>query len=218
MDEPARRYFAHALRDGAAGGATLVGMRGRVRAGTWLPFSADERCDGHSFEWLARVRIGGVTVLRVSDSFADGRGRTEGRLFGRFRVFDSHDPDTARSAAGRAALESVVFAPSAVRPEDGVDWTALGDDELLARFDLPPEQSEVRVRIDATGAVRSVSALRWGNPDGGGFDYVPCGCDVHAEQRFGDLVLPSRLTVSWWHGTERQKPFFKAIVRSAGRA
>jgi hypothetical protein len=218
MDEPVQRYFAHALPEGGRPGGTRVRMRGRVRAGVWLPFSAVERCDGRSFEWLARVGLGPLSVLRVTDAFADGRGHTEGKLFGRIRMFKASDEDTARSAAGRAALEAVVFAPSAVLPEHGVEWSALADDELLAGFDLPPEKPEVHVRIDAEGAVRSVSALRWGAPDRDGFDYVPCGCDVHAERRFGDMVIPSRVTVSWWHGTPKQAPFFRAEVRAVERA
>jgi uncharacterized protein DUF6544 len=210
--EPVRRFFAHALPAGVGPGRMRVRMRGRVRAGAWLPFSAEQVCDDRSFEWLARVRLGPLTLLRVTDSFADGLGHTEGRLFGAVRLFGASDEDTARSAAGRAALEAVVFAPGAAR---AADWTALSDHELLARFDLPPERPEVHVRIDAEGALRSITAARWGNPGGDGFDYVPCGCDVHAERRFGDLVIPSRLTVSWWHGTPRAQPFFEADVDSA---
>jgi len=33
-------------------------------------------------------------------------------------------------------------------------------------------------------------------------------------QRFGELVLPSRVTVGWWFGTPRYKPFFQATIRA----
>ena len=39
-----------------------------------------------------------------------------------------------------------------------------------------------------------------------------CG---RAGQRFGDLVLPSRVTVGWWFGTPRYEPFFEATILSA---
>lgn len=215
LDEPVRRFFSHAIRDGAAlaGGVRLT-MTGRVRVGAWLPFTADQTVDGRSFAWRARVGWGPVTPLRVLDRYADGAGSTEGRLFGRFTVFHADDANTARSAAGRAALESVVFAPATVLPARGVTWRAESEEEIVARFDLPPEQPEVHARIDASGALQTVSAMRWGNPGGEAFDYVPCGCEVHAERAFGDLRVPSALSVGWWFGTSRYAPFFEAEIRS----
>jgi hypothetical protein len=214
-DEPVRRFFGHAVRPGAALPAVLrLAMTGRVKADVWLPFRAVQEVDGRSFSWRARVGLGPLTLLRIEDSYAHGVGSTEGRLFGRRVLFRSADEDTARSAAGRAALESVVFAPSSVLPERGVAWRADSEDTLVARFDLPPERPEVEVRIDDRGAIRSVSAARWGPTDDGGFDYIPCGCDVHAERAFGDLTIPSSLTVSWRFGTPRQAPFFKTQIRA----
>jgi hypothetical protein len=35
---------------------------------------------------------------------------------------------------------------------------------------------------------------------------------MHAERRFGDLVVPSELTVGWWYGTARYSPFFQATI------
>jgi hypothetical protein len=150
--------------------------------------------------------------LRVTDRYADGVGRTEGRLFGRFTLFAAEDHDTARSAAARAAMESVVFAPSSVLPDRGVTWRAETDHVIVARFDLAPEHPEVRLCIDDQGAQRAVTAQRWGNTGTKTFQYIPFGGDIHAERRFGDFVLPSHATVGWWFGTARYKPFFEAFI------
>lgn len=48
-------------------------------------------------------------------------------------------------------------------PGRGVAWQAETENVIVARFDLPPERPEVRARIDEHGAIRTVSALRWGN-------------------------------------------------------
>lgn len=218
LDEPVRRFFTHAIADGAAltGGVRLT-MKGRVKVGAWLPFAAEQTVDGRSFAWRARVGWGRVTPLQVLDRYADGAGSTEGRLLGRLTVFHAEDANTARSAAGRAALESVVFAPSTVLPGRGVSWRAEGEDVIVGRFDLPPERPEVRARIDEHGRLRTVHALRWGNPGREAFDYVACGCEVHAERRFGGLVIPSRISVGWWFDSPRYAPFFKARVDSAIR-
>ena len=212
-DEPVRRFFVHALTNGASGAERAhLAMRGAVKAGMWLPFTASEDIDVRSFSWTARVGIGRLTVLRVTDRFADGDGSTDGRLLGRLRVLHATGPDTSRSAAGRVALELVAFAPQLVLPRNGITWSAVADDHIAVTLDVPPEPTVVHVRVDDRGAMRSVSALRWGNPDGGAFDYVPCGCEVHDERRFGAVVIPARFSVGWWFGTQRYSPFFRAEI------
>ncbi len=215
LDEPVRRYFSHAISDGAAL-PTGVGMlmSGRIKVGLWLPFTAEQTVDGRSFAWHARVGWGRLTPLRVTDQYADAAGRTEGRLLGRFTVFHTEDVNTARSAATRAAIESVVFAPPSVLPGRGVTWRAETDNVIVAGFDLPPERPEVRLCIDDQGAIRTVSARRWGNAGENTFQYIPFGGDVHAERRFGDLVLPSTLSVGWWFDTPRYAPFFRAEINA----
>jgi hypothetical protein len=190
-------------------------MRGRVKADVWLPFRAEEEVDGGSFSWRARIGLGQLTVVEIADGYSHGVGSSEGLLLGRRTLFAKADEDTARSAAGRAALESVVFAAPSVLPQRGVAWRAESDDRIVARFDLPPERPEIEVRIDSQGAIKQVSGARWGPLDGEGYGYIRCGCDVQAERRFGDVTVPSKLTVSWRVGTPRQAPFFKAEIAAA---
>jgi hypothetical protein len=212
LDQPVRRYFEHALHGdaGRARGVRLA-MKGRIRAAMWLAFSASQETDGRSFVWRARVGTARTTLLTVVDRFAAGIGETEGRLFGRRRVIHAEGPDTSRSAAGRAALEAV-FAPMSLLPDRGVTWRAEDETMIFARVDVPPEHPELRLRIAGDGALRSVSALRWGNAGQRGFGYIPCGCEVRAERRFGDVVVPSSIAVGWWFGTPRYEPFFEADV------
>jgi hypothetical protein len=212
LDEPVRRYFVHAIRDGAelAAGVRLA-MSGRIKVGVWLPFTASQECDGRSFTWHARVGLGRLTALTVLDRFADRVGSTEGRLLGRRRVFHAAGEDTTRSAAGRAALEAVL-APMSLLPQRGVSWRAEDDELIIGTWNVGPERPELRIRVGGDGAVRSVSTLRWGNVGQRDFGYIPCGCEVRSERRFGDVVVPCALTVGWWFGTPRYAPFFEAVV------
>ena len=215
LDEPVRRYFSHAISDGAAlPRGVRMAMSGRIKVGLWLPFTAEQTVDGRSFVWRARVGRGPPTPLRVTDRYAEAAGSTDGRLLGRFTLFHAKDVNTARSAATRAAIESVVFAPPGVLPRRGVTWRAETDSVILARFDLPPERPEVRLRIDQHGAIRTVSALRWSNAGEKTFQYIPFGGDVHAERGFGELVLPCTLSVGWWFDTPRYAPFFRAEINA----
>lgn len=123
-------------------------------------------------------------------------------------------PCTGRSAAGRAALEAATFAPAALPPDLGVSWRAQSDEQIVASWDLAPERPEVNVLIDGRGAIRSVSGLRWGNPGGGDWGYVPFGAVAHEERRFGELLMPSSFTAGWWFGTPRFAPFRASIMRA----
>lgn len=68
LDEPVRRYLSHAIRDGAELGAGVrLAMTGHIKVGLWLPFGARQECDGRSFAWRARVRLGPLTALAVVD-------------------------------------------------------------------------------------------------------------------------------------------------------
>ncbi len=84
LDEPVRRYFGHAIRDGAAiPNGVRMAMGGRIKVGFWLPFTAEQTVDGRSFTWRARVGLGPLTPLRVTDQYADAAVSTEGRLLRR---------------------------------------------------------------------------------------------------------------------------------------
>ncbi len=208
-----KRYFMHALAPGAAlGRGVRLKMTGRIKVGLWLPFTAEWEGDGLSFTWRARVGWGPLTLLRVMDRFADGSGSMEVRLFGRLPIVHGDDEDTARSGAGRAAVEAATWSPASLLPDRGVSWHAESDELIVATWVVAPERPEVRLGIDAEGAVLEASAMRWDNGSHGKHGYVPCGGEVLAERRFGGRVIPSQLRVGWWFGTPQYQPFFEAEI------
>ena len=108
LDEPVRRYLTHAVSDGAV---VPVGVRltmaGRINVGRWLSFTAEQEFRGHAFRWSARAGLRRWKPVDVVDSYGDGAGSTDGRLFGRLRFLHANDENTARAAAGRAAAETI---------------------------------------------------------------------------------------------------------------
>src|SRR5947209_14197769 len=197
LDEPVRRYFAHAIAGpGDPGRQVRLQLEGRIKVGAWLRFDSVWEGDAHSFSWRARAGPGPLRLLHVHDQFADGRGSMRVAVGGHALV-DAHDEDTARSGAGRAALEAI-WTPGALLPERGVRWRAESDDEIVATWDVPPEQPEARLGIGADGDVRFARALRWRDRRAG---YVHFGAEVHEERRFDALTIPTRITAGWGHGT-----------------
>lgn len=212
---PVRRYLNHAVPSGEAGvpGVRLT-MSGRIKVGIWLPFHAVQRCDGTSFLWRASVGLGALRPLVVTDRYESGHASMSGKLMGRWTLFEQADSNVVRSAAGRAALEAV-FAPRALLEGRGYAWRAEGDDHLVARTENPPEHVEVHLRIAPDGRLLNIVAQRWGEVTKGNFGYLPFGADMHEERRFGDLVIPSRVTAGWNYGTDKYSPFFKATITTA---
>jgi hypothetical protein len=210
LDEPVRRYFAHALGDGAprARGARLR-LRGRIKVGAWLRYDSVWEGDGRSFSWRATAGLGPLAVLRIHDRFADRVAWMDVRLrTPPLRLLHVENEDTARSGAGRAALEAL-WAPFSLLPERGVRWRAEADEVVVASWEVPPETPELRISIAADGAVRSYSALRWRDAKSG---YVPFGADVHAERTFAGVTIPATITAGWGHGTADWVPFFTGAV------
>jgi hypothetical protein len=129
------------------------------------------------------------------------------------KLLHADNDDVARSGAGRAALEAL-WVPEALLPERGVRWRAESDERIVATWDVPPETPELRFSVAPDGAVRSYSALRWGDRESG---YVPFGAAVSAECNFAGVTIPSRITAGWGHGTPRWAPFFKGEVIAVER-
>jgi uncharacterized protein DUF6920 len=215
LPEPVRRYLRHALPGNTPLPAGVhLQMTGKIKVGCWLPFTAEQDCGGGSFEWRARVGWGRLTPLEVVDRYADGAGSVTGRLLGRFELFDHDGEDIDRSAAGRAAMEAI-FAPASLLPGRGVDWGVADEDNIVATSYLGHQEINVHLQIGRDGALRSVRARRWGDIGKGSYCYRTFGGEMHGEQRFGDLIIPSRFTVGWRYGTPHYDPFFQAHIRAA---
>lgn len=215
LEEPVRRYFAHAV----AGGAPLapsarLRLGGSIKVGVWLRFDSAWEGDARSFTWRARCGPGPLRSLQVHDQFTDGVGIMDIRLraplrrLSALKLLHVENEDATRSGAGRAALEGL-WVPAALLPDRGVEWRAESDDLIIATWEVPPERPELHISITRDGAVTSYRAQRW---RGGMSGYVPFGADVHAERTFEGVTIPSRITAGWGHGTPSWAPFFRGEI------
>lgn len=201
VPEPVNRYFAAALDSQTpVAPAAILTMRGSIKIGRWLPFQARQ---------LLAPRLGTVWeatvagVIRGSDRYVDGAGGMTWKLFGLIPIVRADGEDVSRSAAGRAAGESI-WVPSAVSPAAGVDWRATGPDSITAAIGIDEYRFDIEHRIDDLGRVTSSSFLRWGDPDRTGtWAQHPFGVEVLGHRRFGSVQIPSRGEVGWHHGTDR---------------
>lgn len=214
LPEPVRRYFDAAFPDGTVSAAAAVlEMRGHIRIGRWLPFRARQ---------LLAPRLGTVWEATVAsvivgyDRYVGGAGAMEWKLFGMIPLVRASGPDVTRSAAERAAAESV-WVPSAVAPGTGVEWAASGSDAISAVIDTDGYDTRVTHSIDSGGRITGTSLRRWGDPDRTGtWSEHVFGGDFSDHRRFGAVTIPSRGRIGWHHGTDRwtDGEFFRFEITS----
>jgi hypothetical protein len=214
---PVQQYLAHAIAPGTPL-ATICRLRmhGKIKLKRWRAFKAEQViARDRGMIWQARMRIAGLP-LRGSDRFLDGQGAMLWRLLGTIPVTRASGPDVTRSAAGRIAAESI-WLPSWLC-DDRVWWRVAGSNVAQARLAIDGHAAELALTLDQ-GRLRSVSLLRWGNPDGGPFHEVPFGAFVDQEARFGGYTIPVRLRVGWHfddpHRFDREGLFFEVSIDDA---
>jgi hypothetical protein len=200
LPEPVRRYFGATVGPGVPlAQAARLRMRGRIRIGRWLPFTARQVLAPRSgFVWAARA--GGI--ITGYDRYVDGAGESDWRIAGLVPVAHADGPDVSRSAAGRAAAEAV-WLPTTLLPRSGTRWTAEGDDRISAEYVVGDLLTHVHYRLDPAGRAASISFRRWGDPGGTGvWGWHAFGGEFTAHATFGGLTIPCRGHLGWFYGTD----------------
>jgi hypothetical protein len=211
---PVRRYLRYAIAEGTPLASTArLHMRGHLKLGRWLPFQAQQLLDPHhGFHWGARV----AGLMSGFDCYAAGQGQMRWKLAGLLPVMVADGPDLSRSAAGRVAGEAM-WVPTALLPRYGVDWSAVDDRHLTARWRIDTFEVELQLVVDGTGRLRSSVFRRWGDPDHTGtFGLYPCGGDVTSYAAFGGVSVPGTGRAGWFYGTDRwpEGEFFRYQITS----
>jgi hypothetical protein len=201
LPEPGARYLTASIRDGTplAAGARLS-MRGRIKIGRWLPFRARQ---------LLVPRLGTVWEARVagaisgSDRYVRGAGGMDWRLLGAVRLIHAAGPDVSRSAAQRAAGESIWVPTALARPGEAT-WSAAGADHINAAVHTDGHEVVLDHEIDVIGQLRASRFDRWGDPENTGtWQAHPFGVEVSGYGSFGGVTIPTRGRAGWHHGTPR---------------
>jgi hypothetical protein len=181
----------------------------------WRPFHSTQyiatRAPG--FIWDARIRMAPGLDVRVRDAFVNGRGSMLGRVAGIVTVVDVKDtPDIASGALHRYLAEAA-WAPTALLPSAGVQWTTI--DDSSARATLGVGQTSVSLdfhfganglieRVFTPGRMRDVAGRSVPTPWEGRFQ--------HYERREGFLI-PIQADVSWLLPEGRQA-YWRGSVRN----
>ncbi|MGI0495069.1 DUF6920 family protein [Alkalinema pantanalense CENA528] len=215
---PVQRYFLHAIAPGTPIMTSVdLKMQGRFRFSLthrWIPMQAKELLSRQGFIWQARIGRG-LSQFQGADYYYERRGRMQFALGGLLPIVDVQTADTARSAIGRLAVE-FMWLPTALLPQQGVEWRAIDDHTLEAQLMIDNESVKLTFQIDADGKLLAGSVLRWGDQTvDRHWDYLPMGGYCSAERTFDGLTIPTQVGVGWNFGTEQFFEFFQATIDQA---
>lgn len=151
LPNPVQRYFKLVLKDGAPSiNKASIRQKGEFRAKpdseSWSEMSAVQTfvTDRRGFVWDAKIKIAPLTTARVLDSYINGKGCVQGKMFSLFTIVDeSNRKELDKGALQRFLAESVWY-PTALLPGKGVIWTSL--DEKTARATI--SDSGITVSMD----------------------------------------------------------------------
>ncbi len=205
LPAPARRFLERAVPTGERSlGAVELVMEGKIKLKRWFPFTARQILHPTGgFVWEASVGWWWLR-FRGGDMYWRGRGSLDFRLAGRLPVARGSGADVDRSAAGRLAIETAVWAPQALLPSAGASWRPIDAATASVSRLLDGKDYEVTIGVDDDGTLRDVQTQRWGNPDGGEFGLHPFGGSVLETDTVNGLTIATAGTAGWWWGTERQ--------------
>ncbi len=110
------------------------------------------------FVWQARVEMAPFVTAVVVDSYVDGAGRLEARLFGSIAVAFAKGPEIDRAELMRY-LGELAFAPEAILYNRALNWRRLSATE----FEVSAESSGglaavVRLKLNDEGDITQVDA------------------------------------------------------------
>ncbi|MDF5755062.1 DUF6544 family protein [Spongiactinospora sp. TRM90649] len=217
LPEPIGRWLRHAIEPGTpARRVVSLAMHGTIRLGGRHPFRARQMlAPRRGFVWAATARLARVLPVTGFDLYAGGRGEMRWRIAGAVPIMSASGRDIARSAAGRLACEFVLAPATALDP--AVEWHGLDGTRAVASVPVGDERFEVTLTVAPSGALRSVTVPRWGDPDRTGYGLHDFGVECEGEATFSGFTVPATLRGGWWPGSARwsQGEFIRFAVADA---
>lgn len=227
LPAPVQRYFLHAIAPGNPIATSVqLKMQGQFRLAPeklWMPMQAQETLTATGFIWNAKIGSG-LSQFQGADYYFNQTGRMQFSMLGLVPIVDVQNSNTARSAIGRLVVE-LMWLPSALLPQQGVQWQAIDDHTIQANLKVDDEPVTLTFVIDSNGKLLEGYTLRWGDYLTGettshrtkntSWKYIPMGGKCYAEHTFSGFTIPSQVGVGWWFGSEQYFEFFQATVEQA---
>lgn len=204
LPAPVVRYFRRVLAPGQPIARRIdFDQLGRFRIGTspdsWKPMRATQSVSTQprGFVWDARISVAPLLPVYVRDSYLGGRGGMRGEVIALFpTVTASGLPELDAGALHRYLAEAVWY-PTALLPQEGVEWQGIDDLHATATLTDGCTTVSVQFTFSHSGEIVAFSVPERFREVNGRYEPTPwCGhCGNY--QQHGGMWIPVDCEVEW---------------------
>lgn len=146
------------------------------------------------FAW--RATAGPFGAISVCDSYDDGAGALDVRLFGRLRLAHMGGPELAKGEIMRYLAE-LAWAPDAILLNNSLDWSAIDKRTLCVATGSGAGRGSIRINLDENGRIGSIFAPDRPFTDGRLISERPWSGRFFDYRRHAGRWLPFAAEVGW---------------------
>lgn len=201
LPAPVQRYLRYSGVVGKPMVSTVrLKQRGRIRQdedSAWIPLQAEEyyTVSPPAFVWQAGGEMMGVPLMRIRDSYVEGKGQMLITVDGLLTVGDMRGAEMDQGSMMRYLNEMVWF-PAAFL-NDYISWEAIDDQSARVVMSDRGRQISAVMTFDDEGRMRNFTAERYRDNGDGTADLVLWSTPMTAYGEFEGVRVPVRGSGVW---------------------
>lgn len=215
---PVERYLRWALPEGAELTTVRLEQEGSLRTDVqsrrWMPFTAIHVVTASTpgFFWNARVAVAPLIHVRVFDTLVEGIGSGQVNVLSAIPASKDQGTPEMNSGSLHRYLAEAPWYPTALRPSDGLTWTAIDATRAVATLRDHGISVSLEFRFDESGAIAAIyTPGRWGR-FANGYRQLPWEGHFRDYVRQQGIAIPTNADVGWYvDGT--WQPVWRGHVR-----
>ncbi|GAB5470882.1 MAG: hypothetical protein Kilf2KO_39120 [Rhodospirillales bacterium] len=201
LPDLARTYAERAGAVAEAPGLIRIVQRCQMRFqpdGSWHEIKATSTMSARrpGFVWLARLKVGPLSLIAIVDALVAGRGTMQARLLSLVPLASAKGDDSDRAQLLRY-LGELPWAPDALLHNGALSWRVLGDRELEVTAPSAAGEARLRLFFDEAGDIVRVSADDRPRASDGALRPTPWEGTFSDYRQIGQRRLPAKAEVAW---------------------
>jgi len=203
LPEPVKGYFNKVMKEGQPYIDTVrLKQRGEFRVGgdnssPWRSFTATQHysINPPGFIWDAEIDFFPLVPVRVVDRYKNGEGSLQGKLLSAINVADAKPSPEMNSGELLRYLGEAVWFPTALLPDQGVQWESIDNNTARATIEDQGIQASALFHFNEENEVVKIHAeKRYRQEDNSSKPWT--GYFEDYEKRNG-ILIPLKGEVGW---------------------
>ena len=221
LPKPVEQYFRNVLFDGQklinlARFQQVGELKVDPKSKNWSQFEASYFVSQSpvAFIWDAKIKIGPVIHVRVTDYFLDGIGAGNVSLMSAITIGSDEDNPEINSGSLYRYLAESVWHPTALLPQSGVKWEPVDENRAIAHLTKFGISISLEFRFNNLGEITGIYTEDRFGKFGDKYVRYPWEGRFRNYEEFNGVKIPTEGEVGW-HLTEGWWLFWKGKIVNA---